>query len=239
MQFDFQLTPGASQTIDVKGRFFKYKSGYGLIRVRTSVGGYVDVLPGQGIENVNFTSLTISDRSGANNAGTILAGDFDFRDDRITGTVDMVDGGKARTLAGQAFMCWNNVAANAGGRVAHQIYNPEGSGKNLVIEQLQMSAPVDAYLGVGFINSALSADIGPATSKCSNGPLSTAIRRWTYMTDFSAVATIYTSQVKAGVNTERKFNEPLVVRPGWGVLVFAGANNVEVAAGFEWFEELV
>ncbi|MCL6484930.1 MAG: hypothetical protein I4O49_12305, partial [Janthinobacterium lividum] len=103
MQYDFNLSPGGAQNLDVKGRFFKYRSGTGAIRVRASKGGYVDLLPGQGVRGFDFESLTVADRSGANNVGVLIVGDFDFQDDRIAGTVDVVDGGRTRTLAGIAF----------------------------------------------------------------------------------------------------------------------------------------
>lgn len=91
MQYDFTLAAGAAQSFDVVGKFIKYQHGTGMIRVRMSMGEYVDLLPGQGVFSVDYTRFTVTDRSGANNVGALLAGDFDFRDSRISGAVEVND----------------------------------------------------------------------------------------------------------------------------------------------------
>lgn len=84
MQYDFNLEANGSQFIDVKGRFFKYKNGTGKIRVRNSTGGYIDLLPGQGVNGLNYSSLSITDLTGAQNTGYLLAGDYEFSDSTVT-----------------------------------------------------------------------------------------------------------------------------------------------------------
>ena len=91
MQYDFSLTAGGAQSFDVVGKFIKYQYGTGLIRVRMSMGEYVDLMPGQGVFSVDYTRFTVTDRSGAGNNGALLAGDFVFRDSTITGSVEVKD----------------------------------------------------------------------------------------------------------------------------------------------------
>jgi hypothetical protein len=140
MQYDFNLTPGGGMKIDVKGRFFKYRSGTGPIRVRASRGGYVDLMPGQGVNNHDFDSLIISDLSMAINAGIIIAGDFDFRDDRITGTVDVLDGGWDRVVSGRAFSGAVAITPSENHYSTISLFNPESSQSRVMLQQMIVSS---------------------------------------------------------------------------------------------------
>lgn len=244
MQFDFNLEANGSQSIDVAGKFFKYKSGTGVIRVRMTSGGYVDLMPGQGVWNVEFSSITVQDKTGAANTGIVLAGWFDFRDDRITGTVDVVDGGRTRTLAGQAFMSWANLGAGAAGlNSVHQLWNPAGSGKNIVIEQIQISSPAGGFAGVAFwnlpITNLVAANGGSGTSKKNGIGTSVGQRRTEHTGVVPYAPNLFSTALAAGVNFDRKFNEPVLLTPGMGLCIFHGSTATEIAVGYEWFEELV
>jgi len=238
MQFDFQLAPGASQTIDVKGRFFKYKAGTGLIRVRTSLGGFVDVLPGQGIENVNFTSLTIADRSNAANVGSILAGDFDFRDDRISGSVEVIDGGRTRTLAGAAFLGGNNQVA-VGGVVSNvQIWNPPASSKIVVVKEVSFSGDIGGLHSIKSGNSVATTVSGNGTSKRIGGSVSAA-QLCIQTGVLPAMAYLYSVQGSPNQNYTKVFQEPVVLMPGFGLFVTSTNLGENLFTNFEWVEEPV
>ncbi|WP_317205563.1 hypothetical protein [Janthinobacterium sp.] len=234
MQFDLQLAANGAQRIEVDGRFFKYKSGTGLIRVTTSKGEVVDLMPGQGVWNTQFSSLTVTDRTGAANAGVLMAGNIDFRDDRITGTVDVVDGGKARTLAGIAFGC-SGYQLSVAGEVAHvEIWNPPGSGKNLIINTAVMaSGTVGQLAGVSLYNAVLAVPANPAQNKkCGGGP---------------GVASSFTkSQATQITNTAiwsmssgviYKPTEPIVVAQGWGLLFTGQSIAASLLVTAEYFED--
>lgn len=237
MQYDFNLSANGGQVIDVKGRFVKYRSGTGPIRVRLSKGGYADLMPGQGIFDTAFDSLTVNDRTGAQNIGVILAGDFDFRDDRITGTVDVVDGGRARTIQGHAFMGYAGVTSASGQYSTSQLWNPAGSGKRLVVEQISIncdnSAPVVISNGtVQCLNkrtNGISKRLGYANGKGECRYESRATRQ---VDGYVAVF------CQAGSTVNFKPTEPFVIEPGNGLEVFfSGAIVATVTASYEWFEE--
>lgn len=223
--------------LDVKGKFFKYRSGTGAIRVRASKGGYVDLLPGQGVRGLDFESLTVADRSGANNAGVLIVGDFDFQDDRIAGTVDVVDGGRTRTIQGQAFMGYAGVTSAAGQYSTSQLWNPAGSGKRLVVEQIAIncdnSAPVVISNGtvqcLSKRTNGLSKRLGYANGKGECRYESRATRQ---VDGYVAVF------CQAGSTVNFKPTEPFVIEPGAGLEVFfSGAIVATVTASYEWFEE--
>ena len=239
MQFDFNLSAGASQTLDVRGRFFKYKSGTGMIRVRTSLGGAVDLLPGQGIENINFTNLTVSDRSNAQNAGTILAGDFDFRDDRITGSVEVIDGGRNRTIANQAFMATTYCGGQAGNTAQIQLWNPAGSTKRVIVERVARGSNTSGTVAVGITTAALVTKDKNAQCKLSGGALSTAELRFESKVGASGLASLTSNVVQAGVDLPFQFLEPVVLMPGFGLVLSASTLSADVLGAYEFFEEFI
>jgi hypothetical protein len=91
MQYDLNLGAYGSQRLEVNGRFFKYVSGTGKIRVTTNKGAVIDLAVGQGVWGEEFSALTVQDKSGAANQGVLLAGSYDFRDDSVlmTGSVNV------------------------------------------------------------------------------------------------------------------------------------------------------
>ena len=234
MQYDFNLEPGGGQTIDVRGRFFKYRSGNGLIRVRTSLGGFVDLLPGQGVENVNFTSLTVSDRSGAVNAGVILAGEFDFRDDRIAGSVEVIDGGRNRTMANQAFVAATYRGGIAGNSALIQLFNPVDSGRRVVVGWQAKSSAGGGNVGICVEAAPLSTFDKYAQSKLSGGAPSKAQLRTE-----SRVGNFIGASLASDTMGDRRWIEPVVLMPGYGLTTWSGTLGQDVLGAFEFFEDLI
>jgi len=242
MQYDFALAANGGQQIDVKGKFFKYISGIGRIRVRINKGGYVDLLPGQGVWNVDFETLNVSDRSGAVNAGTILAGDFDFHDDRITGTVDVVDGGKYRTKAQIAYSS-SVRAGNVGAMFATvQLWNPPASGKNIVVEAIGVTSVLGGTIALlAASNSALANLRATPGSKLKQAGVaaSVAVTRYEQLAAQGIVTSDLQYAMGANSNVDKKLVEPIVITPGYGLNVSSETANVDIAASFEYYEEPV
>lgn len=246
MQHDFTLPPNGTQQIDVVGRFFKYKAGAGLIRVRTTKGGYIDLLPGQGVENEAFTSLTVQDRTGLANTGSILAGDFSFRDERISGTVDVVDGGKNRTMANQAFSGVIVMTPAAGQFSNLCLFNPVGSGKNIYIEQFLISSngagEIGGYIaGVQAPNNVGGSDYGK--SKKAGGPNSVCQTTTNSAVSVNAFAAgnklVLDAYVQSNLTLPIKFSEPILIAPGYGFILTHLVVNATLISTIEYFEESI
>lgn len=235
MQYDFSVPPNGGQVIDVKGRFIKYRSGNSAIRVRLSSGGYVDLLPGQGVWGVDYTGLTVNDRSGFQNAGTILAGDFDFRDDRITGTVDVVDGGKARTLGDAAMIGFSYQSAVAAKFAGCQLWNPAGSGKNAYVEQVSCYSAGGVAIGIAVLPStAALATLGVGiVSKRLGGTASIMQARNESLAAVTPGAFLLLDKSQKSY----KFSEPIMLAPGYGLVLINQAAAEELGVTFEIFEE--
>lgn len=118
MDQDFTLAANASQNVDVKGSFFKYKTGVGSITVRTSKGKKVKLTPGQGVRRENFESLTITDSSGGTNTGVLFIDESEFIDDTLSGTVSILNSNGAITNSQKtvANASAQMIAANANRR---------------------------------------------------------------------------------------------------------------------------
>jgi hypothetical protein len=249
MQYDFNLSANGGQRIEIQGRFFKYKSGSGLIRISTSKGEVVDLLPGQGVYGIQFNALTISDRSGQPNIGVILAGEFDFRDEQIPNTVKTVDCGKDFTLANQAFIGSDEypTGSTSGNLQGISLMNPTASGKNAVLKafnfnlttgpDIQLVGGDIANQGKLSINKhAASKLIGGAASACGCGVEQMATGALaTYAA--SGGVLMYTKSVTGDLRRV-ELKEPIVLKPGKSVILFFnktidGCGQVH----FEWTEE--
>lgn len=237
MQHDFTLAANGSQQIDVSGRFFKYVSGTGKIRVRTSDGGVIDVLPGQGVDNVQYTYLTVQDRTGAANVGVILAGDFDFRDERITGQVEVINGERVRTLTDKAFVAYINVAPAAGSAPYVQLWNPAGSGKNLVVERMYLCSSTQQAIRIG-VTAQLPTVVGAPQNKRIGASATTVAEARVHTAQAPGVGTaIYNVYCIASQAQLIQLTEPIVIAPGQGLTVAAPVLNSDLPTNFEYYEE--
>lgn len=236
MQFDFNVQANQSQHIDVVGTFLKYKAGTGTIRVRLDGGGYIDLLPGQGVNNVNFTSVDVQDRTGSQNAGSILAGIYDFRDDRITGSVEVIDGGRTRTNTGQAFTAHLSQGADAANNSACQLWNPANSGKNLIVTQFVTYITGGYALLLGMAQTQIAGTTGGVASKRCDGPVSVASGTNAIVAPAS-VGTLGGARMGLATGIVFKPTEPFLVKPGWAITWFSPGVNTTVGVDLEFFEE--
>lgn len=240
MQFDFNVQANQSQHIDVVGTFIKYKAGTGLIRVRLNGGGYLDLLPGQGVNNVNFTSVDVQDRTGAKNVGTILAGIYDFRDDRISGTVEIINGERTRTDQGRAYFAYANGAAIAGAYPHNQLFNPVSSTRNLVVERVVVASATAQPIRISSIKAALAnlSSFPIQSKKLADGiPASVAEARQDGTLVVIQGTMIYNTICSANTPLVIDLKEPFLVAPGWGLAIIGGTQATDLPTNFEFYEE--
>lgn len=225
--FDFTVAPGKVAPISCQGRRFYYSAGSaaGLdstIKVRFGTSGQSLLLkPGQGVRAPEGTAISdtayIENWAGqATIIGTVFIGEDEIIDNRSTGSVEMVDGGKARTYAGIAYM-GTMYQAGLAGQFAHvELFNPAASGKNIVIEQVGMTADNSASgFSIGYHNAQLANAGGFGKSKKAGGADAT-------MQMFAGQYGAVQGTSLGGIDTQIKnfkFTEPVIVPPGWGFVV--------------------
>jgi hypothetical protein len=185
--------------------------------------------------------------------GTLLIGDSDdFTDNRISGaveiigtvgvvgTVDVVDGNRKRSKDGIAFMGYNAIGASAGNYGQVQLWNPPGSGKNLIVGAITPQAVANQT----FIASTASIDIGganvvPAPKMAGHATPSVAGIRAIATAALPARVVNSNMMVQAYNPQPYRFIEPIIVPPGRGLMLNTGSVNQECFCTFEWFEEPV
>ncbi len=246
IDFPFKLAVGEAVQANIYGSMVKYVIGSAggadpSIRVKTDGGDEYVLLPGQGFkfDNKAFTKLNISNAGGVTPViGRLLLADSDFIDNRTSGSVEVIDGGKNRTMAGITFMGLVGSPPAAAKYSHTQLFNPANSGKNLIIEAVTFSTTgtnLSCYLRSS--NAALTTLSGPGSCKKLGAPASVG----TMYSDANAVllgtATLHAFDSSPNVPFTYRCNEPIICPPGFGLIAANGWVNNQLDVNYEWYEE--
>lgn len=241
--YQFTIPAGGSFPLQVAGSFFKILSQTGAVGVTGDTFGTIgELLAGQGLREVDFQRLTFRDTTGAANLVRVLVADANFVDDRITGEVSVIDGSRAITMSGRAFMAavFNTSAAAAGTYPHAQVFNPAGSTKNLIFKSIEgtlngTTGPLDFML----TQTQIAAATGGANvvSKKAGGPVTVAVPAMENRAALLAATNSYVGFPLANVPVLFKPNEPIIVTPGWGLVVRCSTPATWLGANFDFYEE--
>lgn len=220
-----------------QGDFFKVLNATGLVEVTGDTFGTIGGLrAGHGLDKTPFTALTLRDLTGAANTVEILVADERFIDDRVTGEVSVIDGGKSRTLAGQVFGGrFSNSAAAPGNRNWAQWMNPAASTKRMI---------VSSWSGMGGANGVI---VGITTVAFTNLHASNATNKLSG----SAVASVSEKRYQQGVGVPAPFDalvqcangirqaeqEPIIIMPGYALAIVNADDASALSASIHWTEE--
>lgn len=157
---------------------------------------------------------------------------------RISSTVQVVDGGRARTLANSAFMGAVGKTLLAANNTHVQLWNPVGSGKNVIVKAYSVGATSPGGINLGFNTAALATLQNQGVSKMGGGAAAAAqLRAENSTTNYFVGSTSDSFYVQAVVSIQRVLQEPLVIAPGRGFVASVGA--VDLTCVFEWVEEAI
>jgi hypothetical protein len=251
--FDVTLAPGQVRTIDVQADYIYYRAGSAggadasIEFAPVSGGETVFLYPGQSYRlpprgSGMGSAWALRNRKGeAPIIGSILMGEGAFQDNRISGSVEVVDGGKNRTRSKVAFMAVvSEGIPNVGMYLNHQIWNPAGSQRVIVLERVTTSTAADlmhfsmarssVQVGVAAVTGPICKDLSGAPSVAQlridkNGAASAKADMFNVLYLPKAIAFVYT------------LLEPIVISPGTGVNVTAGAVDKDLPTVFEYYEE--
>lgn len=150
---------------------------------------------------------------------------------RQPGVVQVVDGGRARTMANQAFLGYIGIGVTASG-AALLLLNPVGSGKRCIVRALRVTSSVAGIVGLGFHNAALAAGpFDPANKNAGSAASSTKL----YREDRAAAPAVTFESVQVAANQllQIALQEPIVLDPGEGLFAFqAGVLTLTFATEF-------
>lgn len=251
--YTFQIQANGAFPLQCAGRYFRINAASGSLKVIGDTFGPMGaVAVGQGLrlpkEAPVFQRLTLVDTSGALNTVTIVVADADFVDNTVLGTVNVVDGGKARTIAGQAFYGFQSSPGVAAQFSYVALQNNLGSGKRAIVEAITGEVPtgatMPAHIAFGFSPNVVLVTVGniPA-SKLSGGAAGQCYMR------YDSNANNFPARVGAGNQMWEQFvsaveapftivpKEPLVLLPGWSLVFACGQVNSGFTIDLEFYEE--
>ncbi len=235
--YRFTVPANGMYPLLVQGSFFKILSSTAPVLVRTDkVGTIGELLPGQGMERAEFSLLQFTDTSGfANEVRVLVAGDL-FIDDRISGEVSVIDGGKARTVSGAVFGGRVSVAAAASEYAQIQFWNPPGSGRRVIVGSFNIICSAgSAIVGIGAVAMAAANVPLLVQSKLAGGAAGVTEQRYVASAAYPVMS--YLNQAASGVQI--KDPEPYIILPGYGFNVIATNLNVVLSASAHLIEEVL
>ncbi|WP_343741811.1 hypothetical protein [Herbaspirillum huttiense] len=245
MNFPLNLAVGAAQPVYQVGNYVYYKSGSAggadpSIKVKTDLGDEYILQPGQGfrLDNRVFGNLQITNAGGVNTIiGQVLIADGGFFDNRVTGSVEIIDGGKNRTLAGTAFAVTAVQAGVAAKNSVVQLWNFAGTGKRLIVSSVSINSASAGYVSL-WLGTNAAATIGSqgVPKLVPSAVLSVAFARNDAISSNPVGVNFMQLGVQGNQTFEKKFAEPVVIRPGAGLLIYGPAAS-DLFGSFEYFEE--
>lgn len=164
---------------------------------------------------------------------------------RIDGASDVsvIDGEKSRTLAGGMFSAGIYAGNAAGLYSVGQLWNPAGSGKNLIVSQLSVHQNVQCATIIYHSAAALGADrtATDAANKLSGAAMGVGLIK---VGNIAFPASFSGTKIKviSGVAFDEKqwnIRGALVVKPGFGLSAITLTIASDLYCNLEWFEELI
>lgn len=241
------IAAGTAETVNIAGDSFAtdldpVNQGDAVVHFQdtnlSAQGAPVYVTRGQ-IVNVPFSKVLIENAAQPGKRLRVFYGvGLDFKPGaassvNIAGTVSVIDGGKARTLANQVFGFRNSIGAGGAGVYNYaQLWNPVASGKRLVIKQMMISGvPGTVLIGNAIIGGAG----GALNSKLSGGAAPSAAGYFVQTAGALAGVTQQIDGIPNGVpNVEQ---EPIVILPGYGLIVAGDVANTACTFTIHFIEE--
>lgn len=251
--YDISIAPGQVRDIFVNGSYVYFYSGSAggadaTITVnQDSRGQRVLLMPGQAYRmpdgQVGTRWLIGNLRGEGTIVGRLVIGSGELTDNRVTGSVEVIDGGKNRTNAGMAFVFSSNMAGVAGVAGSAILWNPLGSGKNLFVKAFRISMGGAAPYGLEMVTglgTGLTQDATYIAPK-KIGSVSVAKGLRTTAGNFNGQSwsfnSISTATLAANVVDQVQYQEPVLIQPGQGMRAFVAANEVPFICNIEYIEE--
>lgn len=245
--YDITLTASQTRQLDAPGNYFYYYAGSAgggdsTITLRGLSSGLRIILkPGQAFRLPNGAkenAWVMTNYAGtATIVGSVIVGDGDITDNRVTGSVEVIDGAKTRTLTGSAgLMSAATATPGAGNYLQQGVWNPAASGKRIIVNKLTFSSATQQTIFLARISAAGSLS-GVATLLFDGLAFGGVAKVTAYS------GTTPTGQVIAGYGVQAQqaltleLNEPIIIKPGYGLTCQTGSANTDLVTTIPFFEE--
>lgn len=159
---------------------------------------------------------------------------------RISSTVQVVDGERARTNAGVMFFGNSYAAALAANYSKAQLWNPAGSGKRMILQQVSMfsSAVQAANIAVSMAAETTDQTAAHVANKLAGSAIGAGQSRIGYA-GAPPAQSFYGVPLSANTCYNWRIAGVIVLSPGSGLTVVGAVPNAEIGANWEWFEEAI
>lgn len=186
-----------------------------------------------------FNSCTVESATAQTIKLYIADGEVD--DDRTSGTVQVQDGGKARTVAQKSFIGPCEIGPAASNYSHVQLLNPAGSGVNAFVKSVRWVCATSNAVVYGYkYNTALSTLAFDAKMKDLDQGVDTVLEmRTEHDTAGKTVAGadhLFTHRPDANEEVH-VFDDPLRLQPGKGVILYNANVNQSLAAVWDYYTE--
>ncbi len=242
----FSLDANEGITIPMQGTRVIVKQSRGTVELRCQLEGGGEVrLPGlqdgQGFSGKKFKSLLLTDTSGLANDGYLIISDETFIDNRISGDVSIINGEKARSIAGGRFFAAAYVFSATDYPNA-QLWNPSNTGKNLIVTRIDFNGNLaGTYVLMGSSTALTTNTVNEANAKIGAAAGLAQVRTENTAATLSGISLLkFFNLASLQVAAMDLTSAPIVIPPGYGAAIGMQAKtNALLCANFEWFEEAV
>lgn len=236
------LSAGQVWRLSIAADFFRIAAAEWPVKVRILKAGRImgemdGWQAGDFVRDVEFDAVEV-EAGAISQAVTVQIAGGGVGSDRVIGEVSVIDGGAAKTRGGKCFVYELTASTTAGNYGAAQLYNPPGSGVDLVVSKFAVSANVAADLFVRGCNYKIGTENLKCVNKLVGGAQGAAVktRKVDSPVQFLDPA-LFLAKVGANETVFLEAKEPVVVQQGFGVYVSAIAAGVVVVM-FAEFEEV-
>lgn len=209
-----------------------------LFRDNRELGAMANFQAGDYVAGVAFDQIAIENGSTAQSVTAQLAGGG-VGSDRVLGEVSVISGEVSRSEAGVSYGGYGEQPAVAANYPHVQLWNPLGSGKNLIVNEVAASSGNGGQLFLASHNAAIgSLAAYQASAKKFGGSASVAQLRNGALAAFVGT---YLFGAWWGPNAlyTVALTEPYVIPPGQGLLALNSVVNTTVMCGFQYYEKAV
>lgn len=234
------LSAGQVWRLTIAADFFRIAAAAWPVKVRILKAGRIlgemdGWQAGDFVRDVQFDAVEIEAGAIAQTVTVQIAGGG-VGSDRVLGEVSVIDGAIQTTRSNQSFIKSRQVTTTPGNFGAIGIWNPAGSGKEVELSRISTSATSAAGFSVGWYPTQLPTNIEKARSKLSGGMNSSAeisneIKASAFITD-----ELFAVERSAGIEMTYQFKEPMMIKPGAGLVVWCASAGVAMRTFFEFVE---
>jgi hypothetical protein len=163
---------------------------------------------------------------------------------RQPGIVQVVDGGRARTIAGLAFQAVIQAqAVTAGNRPQGQLWNPVGSQRQIVVKAMTLSSSVSMFVSVSHSANPFTTLAGNTVSKLAPNTAGVGQLRRQETNGLAGAGSLHGSSLQSNGQIAIRFEEPVVLVPGSGIVfqsdIVVTGPQINVNAVFDLLEEIL